>query len=410
MHDDKQRSLDPFTLAEAKNILEHYFNSPLSLKESCFLSEPGRRNILVRLSLKGPPQVPKSTILKRSLLIPGDGEDKRAFETFSRDWAGLEFLNQVSDKVHTFPKFYGGNKAHRFILIQDLGEKDVSLVDSLTTYGRDKAIAALHRFVKSLGRFHAASFGKLGKYKEILECVSPNAETLENNFKNTVGEVVDTLENVQHRYDLKLTDNVKKEAESVLQSLFLSNPFLVLTHGDICPDNVFYYEGSPELQLIDFEWSRPRSALLDGTYLRMGMPTCWCAKAIPNDIIESLEQTYRNELQRNIPAARDDRLYQEGYTNACAFWMLRSLMFLEDICEEEQVWPSGPIPVGSQWKAEENFVRPRFIARLTSFLEVSEKYGSLPHLREMCFKVLEFTKLKWPNVKPFALYPVFQDF
>jgi hypothetical protein len=45
--------------------------------------------------------------------------------------------------------------------------------------------------------------------------------------------------------------------------------------------------------------------LLDGTYLRMSMPTGWCAKAIPIDVIESLEIIYREELKRTIPAAND---------------------------------------------------------------------------------------------------------
>jgi hypothetical protein len=75
------------------------------------------------------------------------------------------------------------------------------------------------------------------------------------------------------------------------------SPFTVLTHGDICPDNVFDHEGK-DLQLIDFEWNFVRNALLDGTYLRMSMPTCWCANDCSRELLTNnadwIDHFYKN--------------------------------------------------------------------------------------------------------------------
>lgn len=65
--------------------------------------------------------------------------------------------------------------------------------------------------------------------------------------------------------------------------------FTILTHGDICPDNVFDHEECKDLQLIDFEWVFVRNALLDDTYLRMSMPICWCATLWLNLILTFLK-------------------------------------------------------------------------------------------------------------------------
>jgi hypothetical protein len=187
------------------------------------------------------------------------------------------------------------------------------------------------------------------------------------------------------------------------------SPFTVLTHGDICPDNVFDHEGQ-DLQLIDFEWNFVRNALLDGTYLRMSMPTCWCAKAIPIDVIESLEIIYREELKRIIPSANDDLAYNIAYTKACGFWVLQqTLPFLEGILLQERIGPSGPVPEDSLWKAEDNTVRPRFLSRLQSFLDVASKHEMLPHLSEMARNMLTVVKKQWPETKPLEFYPAWSQ-
>lgn len=153
-------------LLAACNLLKGYFSVDCSVKSTEVLSEPTRRNVILRLHLESVPgTAPSTVILKQSLREEGDNDDKDAYARFARDWAGLQFLNQFETYGHVIPKFYGGNQALRFILQEDLGFKHVSLVDALTGKNKKEAIAALNRFIHALGSMHAASFGHIGFYR-----------------------------------------------------------------------------------------------------------------------------------------------------------------------------------------------------------------------------------------------------
>lgn len=397
---------------KARMLLEKYFTCPIDIKKNEVLSEPGRRNVLMPLALKAPLHVPQSVILKQSLPditeAPAEqGED--VLSRFSRDWGSLELLNNIPSLSLSVPKFYGGDWAHRFILIEDFGQPHVSLVDTLTLSNKNKAIDALSRFMKSLGELHGATFQREKEYEMIFSHIFPKIKDLQEEFNSTLNNLLMNLKTAQRLFNLKEDKMAYQEAQNVIKSVLLPNPFFVLIHGDICPDNVFDRGELKTIAFIDFEWSSFRSALLDGTYLRMSMPTCWCAKAFPENLITSLEAIYRQELQKKIAAASNDTLYHQAYTEACAFWVLRTFTFLEKIMAKEIIGPSGPVPPDSLWNPDENFGRPRFLSRLSSFIEVAEKYALLPHLKRLATCMLKIAKEKWPEAKPLELYPVFKN-
>ncbi len=153
----------------------------------------------------------------------------------------------------------------------------------------------------------------------------------------------------------------------MIEKVLNPGEFYVLTHGDICPDNVFDHEDKDELQLIDFEWVRPGSSLLDATYFRMNFPTCWSAKALPEAVILELESLYRKTIASKIKASFDDAKYNNSYVAGCGFWLLSSMPFALRIIDRDECWSSGPVPADSSWKQEENLARPRFISRLQDF-------------------------------------------
>lgn len=407
---DKQ-AINPNVIQAAQHLLQQNFAVPCEIKSVTFLSEPERRNVVLRLYLENKSDdIPTSVILKQSLPEATDDDDKDAYARFARDWAGLEFLSGVKQWHHNVPKFYGGNKEHRFILLEDLGLNHISLVDSLTLPNRAEAIAALNRFMMALGNFHAASFGHVAEYETILHNINEQAESIQDELDFMFNDLLPKLELANKSHGLTVTPEIIHEAQRIIKSLITPGAFTVLTHGDICPDNVFDHKDSQELQLIDFEWAVVRNALLDGTYLRMSMPTCWCAKAIPNEVIEPLEAIYREELKRTIPAASDDLAYMTAYTEACGFWLLQqTIPFLNSVIDKDRVGPSGPTPKNSLWKPEENNVRPRVLARLQAFINVASKNDQLPHLRKMTQDMLSAVKSRWSEVKSLEFYPAFMD-
>jgi GNAT superfamily N-acetyltransferase len=400
---------NPDVINKAKQILSEHFDSQIEIDSIAFLSDPERRNIVLRLGLvHSSKAIPKTVILKQSL--PEKENDQVAYARFARDWAGLEFASKIPQRTHNTPLFYGGEKKHRFILIEDLGVKHVSLVDSLTLPNRDKAIRALSRFMKALGSFHAAGAGHTELYETILRKIHKDNDSQTDDPAHVLNDLINRLKSAHQTLNLSLSNECIHEAQNLVESILSPGPFTVLTHGDICPDNVFDHEENYELQLIDFEWAIVGNALLDGTYLRMSMPTCWCAKAIPKEVIESLELIYREEISRTILEARDDAIYQKAYTEACGFWILQqTLHFIDSSLENDRVGPSGPVPENSLWKSEENWVRPRVLSRLQAFIEVATSHGLLPHLTNMSKTVLDELQKRWPDAKPLEFYPAFQS-
>lgn len=389
--------------------LQNYFETDLAIDHYLVLSEPERRNRIIRLYLTSESKsVPRSIILKQSLPEESDDNDKAALARFASDWAGLEFASLFQKHAHFVPKFYAGNKEHRFILIEDLGQVHISLVDSLTSNNPEKALSALQRFMKALGSFHAASFGHTDKYLEILKSINEDAAKIHKELEIAPSDFLPKIKSIYDILGLQFNPQVIEEAQSLFESLYNPGPFTVLTHGDICPDNVYDHEECRDLQLIDFEWACVRNALLDGTYLRMSMPTCWCAKAIPPSIIEPLEQIYREELKQTIPDARDDLAYNKAYVESCGFWVLQqTLPFIDSVLNKDRIGVSGPTPEDSLWKDEENWVRPRVLSRLQAFIVVSEKYGHLPNLSKMSSQILDALQKRWPETKFLEFYPAF---
>jgi len=402
-------SLNPSVSKEVVDILSAHFDTKIQIKSAVPLSGSERRNLILRISVVSPSKgLPASFIFKQTLKEKPNEDKYETLGRFARDWAGLEFLNTLQTEAHYSPRFYGGSLNSGFVLLEDFGDNHVSLVDSLTGSNADNAKAALYRFMTCMGQLHADSHGKALNYFKILKKVNPSAASWQDDLKITSDEILPKLEPILKYAGIPLSESHWSEIRGVLSANLALGEFTTFVHGDICPDNVFDNPEKNELYLIDFEWSFVRSALLDGTYLRMSMPTCWCARAIPEELIEPLETSYRELIKKKIPAARDDEAYHDAYVHACAFWLLRTILELEELWDKDHVWPSGPTPNNSLWKPATNLGRPRIFSRLIAFNEVSKKYDKLPYLGSLSEQLLKALRARWPDVKPLELYPAFQ--
>ncbi len=130
---------------------------------------------------------------------------------------------------------------------------------------------------------------------------------------------------------------------------------------------------------------------------------------MPEAVILELDSLYRKTIARKIEASLETQKYNESYVAACGFWLLSSMPFALRIMDKDECWPSGPVPIGSLWKQEENLARPRFISRLQAFIKVSKEHNMLPHLRNSAEQMLAHAYEKWDDAKPLDLYPAFQN-
>lgn len=395
-------------IEEINKVLTEHFKSPIQIESVTRLSHPDRRNLVLRIKLQSPSNevpVPKTLILKQSLQIKDSNDDKALLGRFARDWAGLEFSSSVHDEELFTPKFYSGSEKYRFILQEDLGEKHINLVDSLTSNDRNAAITAVIRYMKCMAQLHANGYKHTDEYNKILKSVNSEANNWLCDFEDLLSKTKDILKEI----DVDFTPELEKEMRDIFKLMQQSENFITLIHGDICPDNLFYDAKHDKMRFIDFEWSFVGNALLDATYLRMSMPTGWCVKAFPKDLIEKAENIYRQELMKSIPAATDNNLYTESYVGACAYWIIMLLAYdVKKVLDKEyDIFQSNLPP---HWKPEDNLKRPQYLYRLQAFLDVSSKNEEfLPCMRMTAKNVLDKLNIRWPETKSLDLFPAFTE-
>jgi hypothetical protein len=284
---------------DAARLMSQHFQKSIHFSKVIEISEPERRNVILRLQLDNP-----STAMPQTLILKKNSIEKQIFECgeseteneqlsrFAHDWAGIEFLTQIGN--HHGPLFYAGSLEHKFIIIEDLGLAHPSLVGPLTreysaTNVKD-AKSALFAYVRRLGTMHADTAGKSDQFVSILKRIYP--EALRFNYIPTADaeRIINQLKILTGHESRELTQEIK----DILDFSQLTNEFTVFLHGDICPDNVYYQNNI--MRFIDFEFGDFGNALVDGVYLRMHMPSCWCSKAVPAEIVTEMEAVYRDAL------------------------------------------------------------------------------------------------------------------
>ena len=394
---------------DASKLMSLRFRNTVNFSKVIQLSEPDRRNVILRLLIDNPKNGWPQTIILKQTATETNKFDSAKSETeieklsrFAHDWAGIEFLTEIgSDHA---PHFYAGSLEHKFILIEDLGLSHPSLVGPLTrspsVENVQEADSALIAYVRRIGRMQVDTLGKSDQFTSILNRVYPQA--LRFNFLSEV-DVSDML----NQFKLLIGDESRElgqEIHNILEFSQSHSDFHVLLHGDICPDNV-YYQGH-EIKLIDFEFSDFGNALIDGVYLRMNMPSCWCSKAVPQTVLSKMESAYREELKKGISLTIDDIVYNKQIIYSCAYWLIRTISTMD--VDHEWICPSGPVDSDSEWDPTENGFRPRILSRLDAFIACSKNTGHLPKFCEASIQLLSHLKKIWPESQYIDVFPVFK--
>lgn len=383
-----------------ERILTSYHQTSVAIERATLLTEPERRNRIWRCQLKAAEStVPETVIIKQVRPEGYAPSNPEAWDTsrFFKDWAGAQFLSAFAREERHGPSFYGGDIELGFIVLEDLGEH-TSLVEPLLKGEAASATEALMAFARRLAGMHASSIGKEAYYREIqreissawaeIEVKSPDA-TLEARVK----QVAEFTE-ICTRLGVEPEETAEQELHTALQRLGEPGPFRTFIHNDPCPDNVFYQ--APELRLIDFEFSSFGHALQDGLYGRLPFPTCWCANAVPTEVVQQMEQTYRTALSDSCPEIWDDPRFEQEASAVAASWALGSLRWhLDDALKQDGEWGIAGI-------------RARILTRIKVFLDSARRADQLSALCDVYGKLLAELQSRWHEATPLPVYPAFR--
>jgi hypothetical protein len=380
--------------AEAERMLFDRFGFQFHFTTVERLSEPDRRNLILRCLSTRTGNFPSKFIIKKvqADVYEPDNPDSWDTQRFFNDWIGSQFLSSLGGESSHGPQFYGGNRELGFIILEDLGHHR-SLVEPLLHEDAARAEEALLGYSTRLGKLHADTINKSTLFERLSQSVSAHGRT-----RATMGaEVEKDIQNVQTLIEeLGVLPGTAflQELREMGKAVVDPGPFLVYIHGDPCPDNVF--DNDPDLRLIDFEFGYFGHALIDATYARMLFPTCWCANRLPQSMVDKMESRHRAEFVKGCPEAKENSIWEQALVTICGYWLLNTLAWhLEPALKEDRNWGIAGL-------------RQRILTRLEAFAITAEEFGRFPAVHETAGHLRDTLSKRWPEIQPLPLYPAFQ--
>lgn len=382
------------TVVIAESVLCEAFEGNVRLKmETEF--DTDRATVLRCRVIESPSSVPRSVIVKKILTADGTNfhpnSPDEMVPRFFNDWAGLEFLSEVSDGDSPAARFYGGNREKGLMVIEDLGDGR-NFYGSLRGESSTAATGELIKLARVLGKMHALTIREKAMYDSLRDRLGPRdkSPSMTGEWRRLVGK----LDAACGRIGVKAHRGAKTEMKTVAAFSAAPGPFLAYTHGDPIPMNALPVGG--ERKLFDFEFGEFRHALRDGIYGRVCFPTWYHINRVPNDVVEKMEIAYRAELAKGCPEAADDTLFFRSIVEACAYWAIHSrLNFIEKVWEEDHKWG-----ISTQ--------RQILLLCFDIFGQVSEEFGHLEALGATIRDIAAKLREHWTDLEEMPYYPAFR--
>jgi Phosphotransferase enzyme family len=372
--------------AHAAASLSRTAGELVAITDISVLGEERRRNHVIRAVAQARSGNCQGIVIKATRAADHDAssEDAATKGGIGREWAAASVLDPESANT---ARFLAGDAAAGVVVFSDLGADAPWLATPLLHGSASEAEAALLAYAISLGRLHATTVGCHQSYVAEVQAAFPRARV-----PRSVGEA--WLIGAAGIGPSRL-GGVLPEAELELLLLHMRDPgrWLVLVHGDACPDNVLLT--AQGAALLDFEFAAPGHSLFDAAYWRMGFPTCWCAGSIPDPVAERIEQAYRATVADAILAAHDTAAFRLEYAAAVVVRLFGSLEWhLDAAFKEDSTWGIATL-------------RNRILWHLQSAIEAMERAEALPGSCRTARAWLTDLRQRWPDVQALPLYPAF---
>lgn len=308
-------------------------------------------------------------VAKRARPRPWDRTAPEA-ATFLTEIAALQFLGTQG------PGLVAADPDAGVLVMGDLGA--VRGLHSVLLEGTaEEARTGWLQWAGALGTLHAATAGRRAEYKQIREALGPTPQSRLLSRVEPLLEVLGSL-------------GLSAPAEELRAAVAPEDPELdTWLHRDPCPDNVAL--GVDGAQLFDFEHGAFGAASSDAAFLRVGVPTCWCAGVAPDSVVVAAEARYREAAAAGLPALADDARFEAMIADGAAHHLMMTLVWLlPPALVEDQIWGAATH-------------RDRVCTRLARFATA----GRWPGLEGLAQALLPLLRERWGDVG-LRLFPAFR--
>ncbi len=312
------------------------------------------------------------------------------------DYASIQFMNQIPELDEYVPRFCEGEKETPSFRMTDVNTNGTGQqLDKILLEGDyNLAEKALIGLLKSLATIHKETIGKETTYLNIREGLGKRYEKLAGVDK-CVTYYKDFLERISTHLSIDFAiHEIETELKEILDAVLKPKDLLGLTHWDPCPDNCMLVEDI--VKVYDFEAASYANVLIDGLYLSIRFPSCWCFSDIPQTVIDKAERAYRTILSEKVPAINDDTFFMKQKAIIMTFWFLQSNCWnLEKSFEEDSEWGIATM-------------RQRTLVRLELIRKMLREQNMFPNMLHLFDKLDNELSKKWEGqVEEVKMYHAF---
>jgi hypothetical protein len=164
------------------------------------------------------------------------------------------------------------------------------------------------------------------------------------------------------------------------------------THGDLTPNNAIVVDGAA--RLFDFEGAGVRHLGIDAGCLRLSFPQYGRWAALPRPVMARMDQAYRAELVKGLPAIAVDAAYEQLLTEGCLAWAVVRASRLRLIASSDQMVRR----------------RTQIVHTLTAATETARPTGRYPALAAWLDNLVDAMKSRWDEalLEP-RVFPAFKS-
>ena len=163
-----------------------------------------------------------------------------------------------------------------------------------------------------------------------------------------------------------------------------------LLHGDPCPGNAI--RTASGFMFVDLEQACMGNGCAELAYLRIGFPTCWCAKSVPGPVLRQAEAAYRSTWHAVTGTEVSGDLAE-----ACAGWLIRGDALVER-AHRGRADQLARLP-DEDWRWGTATARQRLLHRLAVVAALGADHPRLAGLASVSSAMRERILARWPDLE-----------
>lgn len=261
--------------------------------------------------------------------------------------------------------------------------------------GDDAAVGAgaVREWALAMGRLHRATLGERERFRAALGQRSGELLLGESRMSMAADQAAHLLERQCLDLDVVPPSHALRELRDVPRRLS-ADLAGAISPDDACPeDNVWLGD---RLMLVDFEGAQWRHIAWDVAYLTVPWPTCGCSWRMPRDVASRALESYRLELETELPYVRDPQFRVDVAEAALAWSFISTSWYLPSALDDAPANDAAGEPTPSR--------RALILHRLDG----ARRAETLPAAAELAGRLRARLVQAWGDL-PLAHAPAFED-